>query len=146
MLQFFLELYYHTQEGGATRPPLTTIQLLRRQDSDYASSEGSAFSVVVEAFSDLVRRLKKCLVDAVMESVRERTYKYKKEKLVCLFFECAIITDYFCFCFTQRHKHYFVNLRNLCNCHKFCDSPVTMISIGPLFSIQMAQYDSSWQG
>ncbi len=114
MLQFFLELYYHTQEGGATRPPLTTIQLLRRQDSDYASSEGSAFSVVVEAFSDLVGRLKKCLVDAVVESVRERTYKYKKEKLVCL----SVLCNYCALFLLHTDRNILCYFRNLCNCHK----------------------------
>lgn len=76
-------LHYHTQEeGGAARAPLNTVQLLRRQDPDYAASEGSAFSVVTEAFSSLVERLRERVVGAVMDSLRGKTNKYKKEKYV----------------------------------------------------------------
>ena len=56
------------------------LQQLRRQDSEFKSSEGSAFEVATKAFSSLADKLEGEVVAAMLESFRAGCRKYRKEK------------------------------------------------------------------
>lgn len=67
-------------QAGPRSVSIETLQQLRRQDSEFRATEGSAFEVAVVAFSELVERLQGRLLEVMAASFRAGCRKYQKEK------------------------------------------------------------------
>ena len=84
--QFFISLHYHTQDCGSNssgslveQPEIDTIIQLRKQDSEFATIEGSIFSSISDAFSTLSDTLQDRLVRHVVAAFKTGCKRYRKE-------------------------------------------------------------------
>ena len=71
-------------EAKPTQPQADTniehFKLLRRQDPDFAVSEGNAFDAVLGPYSTLVQDMETNLIQFIADTTRTKCRKFKKEK------------------------------------------------------------------
>lgn len=73
-------------DGGSTPQPLSpppdidSLCILRRQDPEFASSEGAAFDTVIAVFSSLASDIETALEQHVVGTVKAKCKNYSKEK------------------------------------------------------------------